>query len=241
MNHYNNVINKKIGWAIGTDVVGVQKPVCNVVAHSDGIVIKVVDYMDGTNLMNDREGWGFGNYVVVLHGQRADEKWIATEYCHLAHINNIKTGQRVSKGQVLGLMGNTGTSYGAHLHFSYRVYSVKPTFANVHDKNIFVWENPENYLNADLPLNIESETLRDTLYYRVQIGAYTVKANAVRCANEARANGFQPIIKFYDGNYRVQVGAYTYKENADKMLTEVKGKGYTDAYVTTYGGTDVSF
>lgn len=151
-NHYNKVVNLKQGWAIGTDIVGVQKPICNVIAHSDGIVIKVVDYMDNTNMKNDREGWGFGNYVVILHGQRADGKWIATEYCHLAHINGIKEGQSVSKGQVLGLMGNTGSSYGAHLHFSYRVYSTKPNATNVHNKNIFVWENPELYLNADLPL-----------------------------------------------------------------------------------------
>lgn len=151
-NHYNKVINQKKGWAIGTDIVGVQKPVCNVIAHSSGTVIKVVDYMDGTNMQNDREGWGFGNYVVILHGQRVDGKWIATEYCHLAHVNGIKIGQKVSKGQVLGLIGNTGASYGAHLHFSYRVYSVKPTTTNVHNKSIFIWENPEKYLSADLPL-----------------------------------------------------------------------------------------
>lgn len=152
-NHYNKVVNQKLGWAIGTDVIGTPKSICNVTAHSDGTVIKVVDYMDGTNMKNDREGWGFGNYVVILHGQRIDGKWVATEYCHLAHVNNIKEGQRISKGQILGLMGNTGSSYGAHLHFSYRVYSVKPTSANVHNKAIFVWENPETYLNSDLPMN----------------------------------------------------------------------------------------
>ena len=116
-NHYNKVVNQKRGWAIGTDIIGVPKSVCNVIAHSDGTVIKVVDYMDNTNMKNDREGWGFGNYIVILHGQRADGKWVATEYCHLAHVNGIKIGQQVSKGQVLGLIGNTGASYGAHLHF----------------------------------------------------------------------------------------------------------------------------
>ena len=157
-NHYNKVVVQKQGWAIGTDIVGVQRPVCNVLAHSDGTVIKVVDYMDNTNMQLDREGWGFGNYIVILHGQRADGKWLATEYCHLAHVYSVKEGQQVSRGQILGLLGNTGASYGAHLHFSYRVYSVKPTSANIHNKSIFVWENPEKYLNADLPLkNAQSE------------------------------------------------------------------------------------
>ena len=61
-------------------------------------------------------GWnagGYGNYVVIDHGNG-----YKTLYAHL--LNNsivVKAGQRVSQGQKLGVMGSTGRSTGTHLHF----------------------------------------------------------------------------------------------------------------------------
>lgn len=59
-------------------------------------------------------GWdesGFGNYVLINHGNR-----LLTQYGHLEKFG-VKTGQKVEKGQVIGLMGSTGWSTGPHLHF----------------------------------------------------------------------------------------------------------------------------
>jgi len=61
-------------------------------------------------------GWnagGYGNYVVVDHGNG-----YRTLYAHM--VNNsivVKPGQKVNQGQKLGLMGSTGRSTGTHLHF----------------------------------------------------------------------------------------------------------------------------
>lgn len=61
-------------------------------------------------------GWnagGYGNYVIVDHGNG----W-TTLYAHM--LNNsilVKPGDRVSQGQRLGTMGSTGRSTGTHLHF----------------------------------------------------------------------------------------------------------------------------
>ena len=61
-------------------------------------------------------GWnagGYGNYVVVDHGNG-----YKTLYAHM--VNNsvvVKAGQRVNQGQKLGVMGSTGRSTGTHLHF----------------------------------------------------------------------------------------------------------------------------
>lgn len=55
--------------------------------------------------------WGLGLMVRIDHGNG-----FQSVYGHLSSIN-VGYGQRVSKGQVIGAMGNTGRSTGPHLHF----------------------------------------------------------------------------------------------------------------------------
>jgi murein DD-endopeptidase MepM/ murein hydrolase activator NlpD len=62
-------------------------------------------------------GWndhGYGNVIVLDHGNG----W-QTLYAHLSQINMV-CGQAVFQGNVIGLMGSTGNSSGAHLHFEMR-------------------------------------------------------------------------------------------------------------------------
>jgi murein DD-endopeptidase MepM/ murein hydrolase activator NlpD len=61
-------------------------------------------------------GWngGYGNCVVIEH-----ENGYITVYGHLSTIN-VTVEQKVGKGQVIALSGNTGLSTGAHLHFEIR-------------------------------------------------------------------------------------------------------------------------
>src|SRR5690606_34781216 len=62
--------------------------------------------------------------------------------------------------------------------------------------------------------------------YRVQIGAYSVKANADAQATKAKRAGYSPYIAREGGLYKVQIGAYSVKANADKMASELKRKGF---------------
>lgn len=55
--------------------------------------------------------WGYGNYIRIQHGGG-----VGTGYAHLSRIA-VGYGQRVSAGQVIGYSGNTGGSFGCHLHF----------------------------------------------------------------------------------------------------------------------------
>ena len=57
----------------------------------------------------------FGKVVRVQH-----EFGVVTTYAHLARIT-VKLGDYVSEGHVVGKMGNTGRSVGAHLHYEIRV------------------------------------------------------------------------------------------------------------------------
>ena len=59
--------------------------------------------------------WSYGNYVVIYHGEYKGDD-LQTLYAHLSSIK-VKAGEDVKKGQVIGLTGNTGYSFGVHLHF----------------------------------------------------------------------------------------------------------------------------
>jgi murein DD-endopeptidase MepM/ murein hydrolase activator NlpD len=56
----------------------------------------------------------YGNVVVVRHNNGLE-----TLYAHLSQ-RKVKPGDYVQSGQLIGLGGNTGRSYGAHLHFEVR-------------------------------------------------------------------------------------------------------------------------
>lgn len=118
----------------GIDLVGAGYTLDYVVAHSDGTVVGVVS---NCNRNTSRTGERiYGNYVKIKH-----DNGMYTLYAHLRYGSvTVKLNQRVTKGQVLGYMGNTGYSFGAHLHFEIR---------NANNAKI----DPTAYVGADLPNN----------------------------------------------------------------------------------------
>lgn len=56
----------------------------------------------------------YGNVIYISH--YIDGQVYTTVYAHLRSMN-VSAGQSVQKGQQIGLMGNTGRSFGQHLHF----------------------------------------------------------------------------------------------------------------------------
>ena len=61
-------------------------------------------------------GWGggYGNRVVIDHGLK-NNVGLASAYNHLSRVT--VGGGSVSRGQLIGYVGDTGTSTGCHLHF----------------------------------------------------------------------------------------------------------------------------
>ena len=90
------------GWHNGIDIAAAQGT--PIKAAADGIVVNA-----DTVAHND----GFGNRIILKH---ADGR--ATLYAHMVSVPLVKVGQSIKKGQVIGMVGNTGKAYGAHLHFT---------------------------------------------------------------------------------------------------------------------------
>ncbi len=57
---------------------------------------------------------GYGNVVFVQHRNQ-----VVTVYAHLSRIN-VRRGQRIDQGELVGAVGCTGTCTGPHLHFEFR-------------------------------------------------------------------------------------------------------------------------
>lgn len=114
----------------GIDLVKYKGQVSNILAHSYGKVVAVVKNYKTT----DKAGSSYGNYVKIKH-----DNGYYTLYAHLKYGSvSVNVDDTVQKGQIIGFMGNTGHSQGAHLHFEVR-----------NEKDIRI--DPTPYIDASLP------------------------------------------------------------------------------------------
>jgi hypothetical protein len=125
-----------------------------------------------------------------------------------------------SEGRALGLASNHG--------------DVKHWFPK-HGKSM-------DTLRADVKAQLSgTQTVKEPelvgTIYRVQVGAFSKKASAIRKLEAVKAAGFEDAMVFsVDGNlWRVQVGAYAEKSNAVKMQTKLAEAGFT-GFVTRLSG-----
>lgn len=107
---YKESIKNK-DWVIhgANDIVSPEDP--RVLASNKGTIKKI-----GT----DKSG---GRYIVIYH-QEKGKKLRRTKYFHLSEIY-VEKGQEVKKGEVIGLIGNTGCSTGSHLDFKVQEWDGK--------------------------------------------------------------------------------------------------------------------
>ena len=110
------VLNGQKDFHSGYDLVGIGS--WDVTAAEGGTVVQSRMVTNKSNLT-----WQWGNYVCI----RTDAGQYHY-YCHLAS-RAVCAGQTVRAGEKLGVMGNTGYSFGAHLHFEVRAADGKQLFA----------------------------------------------------------------------------------------------------------------
>lgn len=71
---------------------------------------------DGVAVSAGYDSSGYGNHVVIRHNLGGID--VKSNYAHMVMDSSpIVAGQQIRVGDFLGLVGNTGISYGAHLHF----------------------------------------------------------------------------------------------------------------------------
>jgi len=95
--HRIDPVNGKKGFHTGIDIKGRigQK----IIATADGKVTK--SFVNGS----------YGQYIEINHGNG-----YTTKFAHLSK-RLVKRGERVTRGQTIGAVGNSGRSTGAHLHY----------------------------------------------------------------------------------------------------------------------------
>ncbi len=131
--------------------------------------------------------WGGGNFKVISHGNGA-----LSVYMHLQDIDNLKP--EYSESDIIGQMGNTGHSYGKHIHFSIlnpeKRESINPLtvlpaytdlkapeisnfYIRIENKYIRINDNSDIRLTKHYPLLIE---IKDTTKGNENLGIYRIKA-----------------------------------------------------------------
>ena len=192
------------------DLVKAPSSLETIIAHSGG---KVVFCQTGhKNNKGSSGNASYGNCVRIEHGNG-----YSTLYAHLDKVY-VKLGDFVTEGQEIGYMGNSGNSYGGHLHFEVRKDGKKI--------------NPTAYLDADLPLT-------PSVIYAVHTNKGRWLSDIVDY-NEANGSGYAGIIgKTIDGiRAKLSKGSIVYRVHTvgGKYLPWVKDLDATEGgYAGIYG------
>ena len=126
----------------GLDLVDKGYTIGDVVSYDNGVVLMAVNgYCNGSG---EGVNWAYGNFIKILNDNGS-----VCLYAHLEY-TSVKVGQRVSKGQFIGRMGNSGNSFGVHLHWEY--WTKNDYYSNV---------DPSPYLQPKEPIVLPKSVERN--------------------------------------------------------------------------------
>ena len=111
------------GWHDGIDYSWTNCRLRDIPAAGDGVIA----YAYGGCTVDKNSSYGFGNLIIIYHGQ-VNGTDVFTLYGHCERVD-VKTGDSVTKGQVIGGIGQRGNSTGYHLHFEVNTRSNGKTAA----------------------------------------------------------------------------------------------------------------
>lgn len=214
----------------GVDITHTTNPSADIVAAAEGTVIVAENLTEVSTYPGGPRT--YGNYVIIDHGNG-----YFTCYGHMQYNSiTVKVGDKVNKGQKIGVMGTTGYSTGNHLHFEIRQGDswnsgtpIDPsTFFNDDCSPVggsgaagqdvidfvWTWEGSDDYLES---LGYLSS---DHKYYYIYID-YATKEHNRACGHglDLDAGGFDEV--FRKAGYSTSVGSKIPKEFADNLSKEL--------------------
>ena len=181
------------------DIVGKGYTLDYIIAHTDGTVNF---YQDGRyNDHNTRGNDTYGNCIKINHGNGYE-----TLYAHMEKGLKVKNGQYVKKGQIIGYMGNSGNSYGGHLHFEVRKNGVLIDPSSYLNKDLFTVISLPKAVNENKKIDqVKVICGKDTLRCRT---GHSTNSSIIGAINP----GFYNIVSTYKGKdyvwYEVEKGKW---------------------------------
>ncbi|MCL1833495.1 MAG: M23 family metallopeptidase [Leptospirales bacterium] len=184
--------------------------------------------------------WGGGNYKVISHDDGS-----LSIYMHLQDVENLK--QDYGESDIIGLIGNTGHSYGKHLHFSIldpdKRESINPLkllpaysdnkapeimnfYIRIDDKYIRLNDKSDIRLTKHYPLLIE---IKDTFKGNENLGLYNIKVSLngkpaadytfdkISCSAEGLLVNNKIFIDIFDDKGYYKIKDVVYKEGINRF------------------------
>jgi len=158
----------------------------------------VVAAFDGIVRISKSNAGGYGNLIVIRHDNNLE-----TYYGHLSK-RMVNPGQLVRAGDTIGLGGNTGRSYGSHLHFETRYLGTPFNPAKIIDFNNFnliadtLYTSGEAVKVSTPPVakKVETSPANNKVYHRIRDGEslstiarkYRTSVSAIKRLNGLRSD-----------------------------------------------------
>lgn len=133
--HNKNLIHLVSGFGYRIDPIYKTKRMHTGVDFTAEVGTEVYATGDGVIELVETEAWGYGKCIVINHGFG-----YKTRYAHLSAFK-IKQGQKIKRGELIGLIGNTGKSTGPHLHYEVELNGKKLDPVNFFHSDL----TPEEY------------------------------------------------------------------------------------------------
>ncbi|WP_407441720.1 peptidoglycan DD-metalloendopeptidase family protein [Fibrobacter sp.] len=140
---------------------------------------------------------GYGKYVIIDHGNG-----LTTLYAHLAKWN-VNIGDTLQAGDTIGVGGNTGRSFGAHLHFEMRYHGIYIDPTTVFDFEQGTFRDVVAVLDPQKLQATEDEYQKELSkhrYYKVRRGdclgkiarKYGISVTRLKQLNKIKGNMIRP-------------------------------------------------
>lgn len=165
--------------------------------HGEGRTIVAAFAGKVVKVRNQGRRRGYGRYVILDHGNG-----LTTLYAHLERWK-VNVGDELQAGDVIGIGGNSGRSYGAHLHFEMRYNGVYINPETVFDFEEGTFRDVSITLDTEQLENAESEYQKEigkNKFYKVRRGdclgkiahKYGTTIEHIKRLNNLKSNSIRP-------------------------------------------------